>query len=388
MTLTKATYSMINGACANVKDFGAVGDGVTDDTIAIQAAIDHMFSTYGGGGVYIPVGQYIVTQIKLKNKIALFGDGWHSRITLKDNTDDHLIVLDNINVEWTRLSNLMVDGNRFENASGDAIHYDNTGGTFTFFDPNHIIENILIYTAAGAGLSLSVDCRESKVVNVFCTGANGDAFYISATDSTFVNCTSGAAGLNGWNILGPNNRFTGCKAFGSARLVSSGGFDGAGFRIAQPRNMLTTCEAQDNGWHGFLFLNANNCISSSLVADSNGTNTTGSAGIRVDNSDKCLIQAITLNRDAGTSQKYALSFGNSPANNIINLTSFNNADGAFTDSVGDNIVVINNLQVLNTSAPVVDVNAALSWYLASDTQLNIVVRGSDGVTRSSTLTLS
>ena len=208
MSLTKVTYSMILGTPSNVKDFGAKGDGVTDDTQAIQDAIDYMFTTYGGGGVYVPAGQYIVTQVRLKNKIDLFGDGWRSRITLKDGTNNDLIVLDNVDVEWTKLSNLMIDGNKYNNSAGDAIKYVNTGGTFTFFDANHIIENVLIYTAAGSGLSLSADSRETKVLNVFCTGANGDGFYISATDSTFTNCTSGAAGLNGWNILGPNNRFT------------------------------------------------------------------------------------------------------------------------------------------------------------------------------------
>jgi hypothetical protein len=40
MPLTKATYSMIDGAPANVDDFGAVGDGVTNDSAAIQAAIN------------------------------------------------------------------------------------------------------------------------------------------------------------------------------------------------------------------------------------------------------------------------------------------------------------------------------------------------------------
>jgi parallel beta-helix repeat protein len=38
MALTKVTYSMIDGIGVNVVDFGAVGDGVADDTAAIQAA--------------------------------------------------------------------------------------------------------------------------------------------------------------------------------------------------------------------------------------------------------------------------------------------------------------------------------------------------------------
>lgn len=40
MSLTKVTYAMIEGAPLNVLDFGAVGDGVANDTTAIQAAIN------------------------------------------------------------------------------------------------------------------------------------------------------------------------------------------------------------------------------------------------------------------------------------------------------------------------------------------------------------
>lgn len=46
---------MIVDAPANVRDYGAVGDGVTDDTAAIRAAID------GNNIVYIPEGTYKVT---------------------------------------------------------------------------------------------------------------------------------------------------------------------------------------------------------------------------------------------------------------------------------------------------------------------------------------
>ena len=40
MALTKVSYSMITGAPANPLDFGAVGDGVADDTAAVQAVLN------------------------------------------------------------------------------------------------------------------------------------------------------------------------------------------------------------------------------------------------------------------------------------------------------------------------------------------------------------
>ena len=47
MTLTKATYSMVNGAPVNTLDFGAVQNNSTDNTAVVQAAIDSL-GAYGG----------------------------------------------------------------------------------------------------------------------------------------------------------------------------------------------------------------------------------------------------------------------------------------------------------------------------------------------------
>ena len=71
MALTKAHNRMIEGAAVNVKDFGAVGDGVTDDTAAIQAAIDSSATK-----VIIPKGTYLTTTaIVLPSNIHVTGSG-------------------------------------------------------------------------------------------------------------------------------------------------------------------------------------------------------------------------------------------------------------------------------------------------------------------------
>ena len=58
MALTKATNRMINGAVINVLDYGATGNGSTDDTTAIQAAMD---AASDGQGLYFPKGRYVVS---------------------------------------------------------------------------------------------------------------------------------------------------------------------------------------------------------------------------------------------------------------------------------------------------------------------------------------
>jgi hypothetical protein len=63
MSLTKVTYSMIDGAVFNVLDYGAVGDGVADDTNAINAAI----TAAAGGTVYLPQGTYLVGNLNAFN---------------------------------------------------------------------------------------------------------------------------------------------------------------------------------------------------------------------------------------------------------------------------------------------------------------------------------
>lgn len=85
-------FALLNGLCGsmasaqgalpsyfNVKDYGAVGDGVADDTAAINraiaaAAVPVTPSLATGAVVYFPTGQYEITStIDLPNRVALHG---------------------------------------------------------------------------------------------------------------------------------------------------------------------------------------------------------------------------------------------------------------------------------------------------------------------------
>lgn len=74
MALTKVSYSMITGAPVNVKDYGAVGDGVTNDAVAMQAAITAVATT--GQAIYVPAGTYVIgSALTSTGHLNMVGDG-------------------------------------------------------------------------------------------------------------------------------------------------------------------------------------------------------------------------------------------------------------------------------------------------------------------------
>ena len=87
MSLTKVSYSMIAGAKANVLDFGAIADGVTDCTANVQAAMNSFPAS--GGKVYIPKNVvYTPASLTWINFVDLIDDSFVDgiRVTLNDGT--------------------------------------------------------------------------------------------------------------------------------------------------------------------------------------------------------------------------------------------------------------------------------------------------------------
>jgi hypothetical protein len=83
MALTKAHNRMIQGSYVNVVDYGATGDGATDDTAALQAAI----TASAGNALVIPDGNYLVSSTITLSGCTIIGYGAKITSTVaNDNT--------------------------------------------------------------------------------------------------------------------------------------------------------------------------------------------------------------------------------------------------------------------------------------------------------------
>lgn len=81
----------------NVKQFGAKGDGKTDDTIAIQKCFDSIKSNERATVIF-PDGVYLIDGIHVQNKdeICIKGNSWNTVLQLKSNSkNQYILFLDN-----------------------------------------------------------------------------------------------------------------------------------------------------------------------------------------------------------------------------------------------------------------------------------------------------
>lgn len=185
----------------NVKDFGAVGDGKTDDRAAIQAAIDAASAGKGGGIIEFPSGTYLVKEIVvLKNNITLKLDQ-SATILNGINQAGHPSIIfmtgpfteDGKQVLWGKTENITfiggtIDMNGELNAGKTAAkNLPNIGSSGAFalgYSSNVTIENVTFRdTYKGHALQI---CACDGVTIRDCTFL-GQAIPSSLTDSKMIN---------------------------------------------------------------------------------------------------------------------------------------------------------------------------------------------------------
>lgn len=123
----------------SVREFGATGDGSTDDTDAFIAAV-----ASGAGSIYIPSGTYVISSpINVDRDIFIYGDGQSSKIEVSGLADDER-----------------------------AFHFVGSGGTLIETNSNPILANSRRYTFSSSGHGLEAD-------DLFCIWDDSDYSYSS-----------------------------------------------------------------------------------------------------------------------------------------------------------------------------------------------------------------
>ena len=304
----------------NVKTYGAKGDGVADDTTAIQAAIDAV-ETAGGGVVSLPRGTYLVSStLTLKNSVYLVGVG-RSETTIQSN-----------------------------NAAGADIITIATGLR------SGGIEGLYITGATGGGAGIQFESDVARLivknVTVYDTGSDGIKFANTVFLCTFIRVEANSTAGHGWNAPGgaatiQNNAFINCHATHN---------DASGWNLTNVTNCaLVQCTADSNADAGFLFVSARVTLDSCQV-EANTTYGFRAAGVgravlincRAYNQSSPLVIAAAADvlligpETASTPTDYSLVMTSAATGqNLLIAPSFDKpisfASGARLDRVGENI---------------------------------------------------
>ncbi len=230
--------SLIRNISVDVTDpqFGAKGDGVTDDTVAIQSAIDYVY-TNGGGKVRFPAKTFIVNTIYFRNKVSIEGAGVRAtKIQKKTATTGNIIAFKQEDTSYifsTKYSGFTVIGTGSTKSTTPNNIPDTTNNGFVINHywglDNCLFENITITDCGGTGLKIipspsNTVASEAMVlqqtlfnrINVkYCTAGGyikGFVGNIQWNTCTFDQCTNNAfESAVGDNGNGPqDNTFINC----------------------------------------------------------------------------------------------------------------------------------------------------------------------------------
>lgn len=164
----------------SVKDFGAIGDGVADDTAVLQAAIDA--ASNGSKKLYLPAGTYKTTSgLSFGTPIKIFGDG--ADVTSETGTIIKPTQSSGIALTFTNASGSFDNGLILEDfaiigtGSGTAVGLEVNGAVWT----NSRIRNVTVQSMGGRGVVVD-DCLTANFEHVRAAGCGSDGFRISGSN--------------------------------------------------------------------------------------------------------------------------------------------------------------------------------------------------------------
>jgi len=219
----------------SVKDFGAIGDGVTDDTAAVQAAIS------GSQSIYFPKGTYLVSGAISKTvttSIALFGDGEGNTVIKKSGDTDLFQLTANGGAVQMLIENMTLSP--LTNMSSGAAINILSGANI----PSVTVQNVFISSGGGFEFKYGIrlnNCTESRFDNVVMYGLNATKFigwYVTGTVPSTVykisNCSVynalvGASFVNSTSPGVEGVQFNGCDFVGVATGVLYNNTFGTGY---------------------------------------------------------------------------------------------------------------------------------------------------------------
>lgn len=206
----------------SVKDHGAVGDGVTDDTAAIQAAITAANWPTTRATVFFPPGEYKVTStISINGGGALSTPnldlvGWGAKLV----TTTAGITMIDITNSVVSLTRVRLRGFQiYVNAASTAVRLNNA--QFVILDEIDFLGNF--------GLAVKIEGTSTYATISSCTFSNlargihipGNAQYVNITGCHFGEQTAGSP-LN-WiqvdTVQTPNGSITGCTFYGEGNTL-------------------------------------------------------------------------------------------------------------------------------------------------------------------------
>ncbi|WP_326755089.1 right-handed parallel beta-helix repeat-containing protein [Streptomyces hirsutus] len=255
----------------NAKTYGAVGNGVADDTAAIQEAIDDA-NAAGGGVVYIPRGTYRLTSaLSMKSHVQLKGDGINATVLQQASSSSHGI--SGSNLELISIEDLLIDGPG--SGTGRGIHL---GGTTIIYSFYVTMRNVMVRQFGNTGIFID-DPVTTDLYNVTSKENGAEGFYITCSDTGTVGTSTSLVTCYAHNNVGNGFRlynmvystFTGCAADHNVN----------GYKLESCEVVtLTGCGAEENTGDSIQISDGNNLsVFGAWLSESgtNGVHVTGGA---------------------------------------------------------------------------------------------------------------